>query len=180
MKGPLPAREARECRSGNHLSETARSGGVEAVVTRSYRPDAVEVTCQGPDSLGDRILTARTSPGPRKSRRITAGRSMTTDLRSGWLRRRSGSGSHICLPINGSERLAHLAVLTQNCLHYSLEVSFWIFAINASDKQQLLPCLVVHKTDVPARLHESNQPNASFPNLIRPPIFALGYFDFRM
>ena len=55
-----------------------------------------------------------------------------------------------------------------------------IIAIDASDKQQLLPCLIIRKGDVPAPLHESDQPNSSFPNLIGPPIFATGDFDLRV
>ena len=41
---------------GSRLSGIAGDGAVEVVATRSYGPDAVEVTWRGPDGLGDRIL----------------------------------------------------------------------------------------------------------------------------
>ena len=41
---------------GTRLSGIAGDGAVEVIATRSYGPDAVEVTWKGPDGLGDRIL----------------------------------------------------------------------------------------------------------------------------
>ena len=55
-----------------------------------------------------------------------------------------------------------------------------LFAVDCSDKQQFLPCLVIGETNVPALLHESQQPNAPLANFIGSPILVVGDFDFRV
>ena len=47
---------------GSRLSGIASGGAVEVVATRSYGPDAVEVTWRGPDGLGDRVLYREDEP----------------------------------------------------------------------------------------------------------------------
>ena len=47
---------------GSRLSGIAGDGAVEVVATRSYGPDAVEVTWWGPDGPGDRILYREDEP----------------------------------------------------------------------------------------------------------------------
>ena len=41
---------------GGHLTGILGDGPVEVIATRAYGPDAVEVTCKGPDGLAQRIL----------------------------------------------------------------------------------------------------------------------------
>ena len=56
--------------AGRRLSGIAGSGAVELVATRSYSPDAVEVTRRGSDGLGDRILYREDEP---RIREVTPG-----------------------------------------------------------------------------------------------------------
>ena len=61
---------------GCRLSGVEGGGAVEVVATRSYGPDAVEVTWRGPDGLGDRILyredEARSQGGHFGAHQVTA------------------------------------------------------------------------------------------------------------
>ena len=61
---------------GSRLSGIAGDGVVEVVATRSYGPDAVEVTWRGPDGLGDRILYREDEP---RIREVSPGRRWAFD-----------------------------------------------------------------------------------------------------
>ncbi len=61
---------------GSHLSGIAGDGAVEVVATRSYGPDAVEVTWKGSGGLGERILYREDEP---RIREVSPGRRWAFD-----------------------------------------------------------------------------------------------------
>ncbi len=61
---------------GCRLSGVAGGGSVEVVATRSYGPDAVEITWRGPDGLGSQILYREDEP---RIRQVSPGRRWAFD-----------------------------------------------------------------------------------------------------